>query len=126
MSRNDPGSPAHTAGATGLESDQGQEANLLMAHGFRRNSLIARRFPPTIESSVVLWNPLESTPVVETIWRGFRNQGRADHIEEPPGEDSSAEPAGRLRAYSSSIEVQLTTTFSCEVNDSTGTIMMKR
>jgi hypothetical protein len=57
------------AGATGLEPDQGSFSNRLMAHGFRRNRLTARRFPPSIESPGVPCSPLKSTPVVETSWR---------------------------------------------------------
>ena len=57
------------AGATGLEPAGVQTANLLVAHGFRRNELTARRLPPSIESSRVSPRPLKSTPVVERFWR---------------------------------------------------------
>ena len=55
--------------AAGVEPDPGQFTNVLMAHEFRRNTLIPRRFSPSIESPGVPNSPLESTPVLETFWR---------------------------------------------------------
>jgi hypothetical protein len=53
----------------GIEPDPGQSTNRLMAHDFRRKTLIPSRFSPSIESPGAPTCPLESTPVVEISWR---------------------------------------------------------
>ena len=58
--------------AAGVEPDPGRSTKRLMAHDFRRKTLIPRRFSPSIESPGVPYSPLESTPVVETFWRRIR------------------------------------------------------
>ncbi len=50
--------------AAGVEPDPGRSTNWLMAHDFRRKTLIPRRFSPSIESPTVPSRPLKSTPVV--------------------------------------------------------------
>jgi hypothetical protein len=55
--------------AAGVEPDHIRSTNWLMAHGFRRITLILRRFPPSTESPGVPCSPPESTPAVEIVWR---------------------------------------------------------
>ncbi len=74
--------------AAGVEPDPGRSTNRLMAQDFRRNNMIPRRFPPSIESPGVPYSPLESTPVLETFWR------RPDV---DSGRGPSAEPKARRR-----------------------------
>jgi len=54
----------HLVEAAGVEPDPGGSTKRLMAHDFRRKTLIPRRFSPSIESPGVPCSPLESTPVV--------------------------------------------------------------
>jgi hypothetical protein len=55
--------------AAGVEPDYPLLTNWLMVHDFRRKILIPRRFSLSIESPGVPYSPLESTPVLETLWR---------------------------------------------------------
>ena len=48
--------------AAGVEPDPGQFTNVLMAHDFRRKTLIPRRFPPSIESPAVPWSRPQDLP----------------------------------------------------------------
>jgi len=77
----------------GVEPDPGRSTNWLMAHDFRRKTLILRRFSPSIESPRVPYCPQESTPVVEIFWRrrasavggvdpvhAIATRGRKEHV----------------------------------------------
>ncbi len=55
--------------AAGVEPVPGQRIISLMAHDLRRNRLITRCLVDNLLCSGVPYSPLESSPVLEILWR---------------------------------------------------------
>jgi hypothetical protein len=67
--------------AAGVEPAPPQNANWLMARDFRRKCLVIRCLVVNLLSSGVLWSPLESSPVLETLWRRAAPSAVAQAVE---------------------------------------------
>ena len=74
---------------TGLEPFNSDFSNMVMARDFWRKCFDDHHFPAYYLSSPVNWNPLDSTPVVETLWRRHSRRNMREHEQERAGAHDS-------------------------------------